>query len=294
MSTDEVVSLIKMLGIYSYCPFGHSNEDNDYYNYYRIKIMEFESEIFCITKEESTNNWVEFVFISREFTETEKEMLPPEMIPSFVGWDPELVNPVELNLENNDSDGPIYDISSLISITSFEERQISLSGEYDGSKVNISENGLVDMESMLNEKKLPTFLNVNVPIPMNIHCGLTEPDDTNKIWVKMDDTPLLIKIANEVDRYLHVDHTIPSDATLSESENKTCFMTAAAVGTKVYLFGGSEYVANQVKTKNIYIYDTETDTLTPSSATLPIESSNIAAATVGTKVYLFGGNDSGG
>ena len=74
---------------------------------------------------------------------------------------------------------------------------------------------------------------------------------------------------------------------------------AAAVGTKIYLFGGHQYGTNADGTVGtiynniIYIYDTETDTITTSSITIPNAMSGIGAVTVGTKIYLFGGSDDG-
>lgn len=59
----------------------------------------------------------------------------------------------------------------------------------------------------------------------------------------------------------------------------------AAVGTKVYLFGG--YAAGRVNT--IQEFDAETKTITTLSTTLPYAANSITCVAVGSKIYLFGG-----
>ena len=63
-------------------------------------------------------------------------------------------------------------------------------------------------------------------------------------------------------------------------------ITCAAVGTKIYLFGG--YGSSLFSTINVF--DTTTNTITTLSTTLPTAATGIASAAVGTKIYLFGGN----
>jgi hypothetical protein len=58
-----------------------------------------------------------------------------------------------------------------------------------------------------------------------------------------------------------------------------------AVGTMVYILGG--YGANA--SKIIRILDTETEIITTSDATLPAGRANLMAEAVGTKIYMFGG-----
>ena len=64
-------------------------------------------------------------------------------------------------------------------------------------------------------------------------------------------------------------------------------MGAAAVGTKIYLFGGvgSSYL------NTIQVFDTTNDTLSTLSTTLPTTLVEMGAAAVGTKIYLFGGRN---
>ena len=65
-------------------------------------------------------------------------------------------------------------------------------------------------------------------------------------------------------------------------------MSAAAVGTKVYLFGGVVNTSG-TRTDAIHIYDTTTKTVTTATATLPQAMSDIRAIAIGTKIYLIGG-----
>ena len=60
-------------------------------------------------------------------------------------------------------------------------------------------------------------------------------------------------------------------------------LSCAAVGTKIYLFGGTSARAS------IYCFDTETETITTLSVTLPVANYGIMCAAVGSKIYLFGG-----
>jgi DNA-binding beta-propeller fold protein YncE len=60
---------------------------------------------------------------------------------------------------------------------------------------------------------------------------------------------------------------------------------AAVVGTKIYLVGGygDRYM------NSIYVFDTQTDTISALSTKLPVAATRIGAAAIGTKIYLFGG-----
>ena len=67
-------------------------------------------------------------------------------------------------------------------------------------------------------------------------------------------------------------------------------IATAVVGTKVYLFGGNTGVSSSNSYLNtINVFDTETNSIETLSTTLPETAGYIAAAVVGTKVYLFGG-----
>ena len=59
-----------------------------------------------------------------------------------------------------------------------------------------------------------------------------------------------------------------------------------SIGTKIYLFGGSLY-SGSVMEKKIYIFDTETETLSLSNARMPIQlESYFVAFPIDTKVYV--------
>lgn len=66
----------------------------------------------------------------------------------------------------------------------------------------------------------------------------------------------------------------------------------AALGTKIYLFGGSS--ANYKYHNTIYEFDTLTNTIKKLDIELPEKMHGIAAATVNDKIYLFGGQGSSG
>lgn len=66
----------------------------------------------------------------------------------------------------------------------------------------------------------------------------------------------------------------------------------AALGTKIYLFGGSS--ANYEYHNTIYEFDTLTNVIKKLDIKLPEKMHGIAAATVNDKIYLFGGQGSSG
>lgn len=118
----------------------------------------------------------------------------------------------------------------------------------------------------------------------NIAYGETEPSDTSKLWIKGDEpTELIIS-------------PVPFEAGDGSVESVGSFLNlmydigAAAVGTKVYLFGG--YSGGYKNT--IYEFDTASNTLTTLSATLPTATYSMCCATVGTKIYAFGGKPGSG
>lgn len=69
----------------------------------------------------------------------------------------------------------------------------------------------------------------------------------------------------------------------------TCRMAAAAIGTTIYVFGGYTHMFGNVRKETIYAFDTVTETITTLSTTLPTGAEYVAAAAVGTQVFLFGG-----
>lgn len=67
-------------------------------------------------------------------------------------------------------------------------------------------------------------------------------------------------------------------------------IACGVVGTKCYLFGGTYRSSMDTAYRNtIFVFDTETNTISTLPAVLPTNSSTIACGSVGTKIYLFGG-----
>ena len=130
---------------------------------------------------------------------------------------------------------------------------------------------------------------VNVPTSsgaeLNIHYGDTTPEDTSKLWI-MSPKPASIEFAKKPEQSKGI-NTLATKLPMA-AEN----IAAAAVGTKIYLFGGHVGYKNSLNT--IQEFDTETETITTLSATLPKVMFNIACAAAGTKIYLFGGYDGNG
>ena len=110
---------------------------------------------------------------------------------------------------------------------------------------------------------------------LNIAYGDTAPSDTSKLWIKGVE-------AEEV--------TITNQQLLSTLSttlsNKTEAIGVAAVGAKIYLFGGN---ASSGRLNTIQVFDTTNNTLSTLSTTLPSSAYGIGTAAVGTKIYLFGG-----
>jgi N-acetylneuraminic acid mutarotase len=115
---------------------------------------------------------------------------------------------------------------------------------------------------------------------LNIAYGDTAPEDTSKLWVKCDE-PKAIEITSdiivgneEIEIGVGALPTVASD------------MASAAVGNKVYLFGGYGY-GNRLDTINVF--NAESNSITTLNTKLPTAASEMASAVVGNKVYLFGG-----
>lgn len=68
----------------------------------------------------------------------------------------------------------------------------------------------------------------------------------------------------------------------------------ASVGKKVYLFGGKYTLGSATYYTYIQMYDIETNAMSLLQSALPTGKENISCASVGTKIYLFGGQDASG
>lgn len=122
---------------------------------------------------------------------------------------------------------------------------------------------------------------------LNIAYGDTAPEDTSKLWVKTSE-PSAVKVAKSA-QYVEVDGsaTIETMAPLSVSTGNAI---VGAVGSKIYVIGGFQASGTYIDT--IQCYDTETQTATTLSATVDVQISASAYATIGTKIYFAGGWES--
>ena len=152
--------------------------------------------------------------------------------------------------------------------------------------ITITENGTQEVVPDSGNVLSKVTVTTNVPSGsnLNVHYGNTAPEDTSKLWVKSTE-PESIEFIQDPEQQVQglslLDEFLPTAAR---------GIAAAAVGTKIYLFGGS----GSDFLNAIQEFDTETKTRTTLSATLPTAASDIAAAAVGTKIYLFGGSNSSG
>ena len=71
--------------------------------------------------------------------------------------------------------------------------------------------------------------------------------------------------------------------------NGLAYMGYGIVGTTIYLLGGQMNSTNNGNTDMIISYDTTSDTITTLQTTLPTPRYAMGSATIGDKIYLFGG-----
>ena len=117
------------------------------------------------------------------------------------------------------------------------------------------------------------------PPELGIAYGDTAPEDTGKLWIRTGE-PAQVQIRSRQDTEM----VEAGKVALPQAAHS---IAAAAVGGKVYLFGGLSAENNGLST--IHVFDPETDTITRLPVVLPSTAYGSAAAAVGEKVYLFGG-----
>ena len=120
---------------------------------------------------------------------------------------------------------------------------------------------------------------------LNIAYGNTAPEDTSKLWIKSEEPsnisfPVVWKPEQIIEGITDTGTTLPTVTT---------GIGTAAVGTKIYLFGG--YNSNS-RLNTIQVFDTTNNTIQTLSTKLPTVENSIGTAAVGTKIYLFGGYSS--
>lgn len=118
---------------------------------------------------------------------------------------------------------------------------------------------------------------------LNVSYGDTAPADTSKLWVKCNKPNNVIVSPKIVSPEEYIDFINIS----SELPVAMFGMAVAAVGTKLYLFGGN-LESNKV-CDTIYVFDTETNILTELDTVLPKANCKLSVAVIGTKIYLIGG-----
>lgn len=119
---------------------------------------------------------------------------------------------------------------------------------------------------------------------LNIAYGDTAPEDTTKLWVKCPE-PAMVKVVSNLGAM-----TEELEVSVGAIPTAVLKIAAAAVGSKVYMFGG---IGASSTLDTINMFDTQTNTLITLSTKLPVAMHSLSAAAVGTKIYLFGGNASG-
>ena len=123
---------------------------------------------------------------------------------------------------------------------------------------------------------------------LNIAYGGTAPSDTSKLWITGSEPENLLLIGGTPEPILEDKiSTLPAlSVTLPKLPTAASAMGTAAVGTKIYLFGGN---SDTGRLNTIQVFDTINSTISTLSTTLPDATEKIEAVAVGTKIYLFGG-----
>lgn len=121
-------------------------------------------------------------------------------------------------------------------------------------------------------------------VEFNIAYGDTPPEDTSKLWVKTSE-PNKIIISTELEKEIVSNDTLACVYT-PDYYNHTDGATGVVDG-KIYLLGG-------VCKSTISCYDPQKNMFTTLEQTLPAEGLiQMAYATVGKRIYMFGGQANG-
>ena len=125
---------------------------------------------------------------------------------------------------------------------------------------------------------------------LNIAYGGTAPSDTSKLWITGSEPENLLLIGGTPEPILEDKiSTLPAlSVTLPTLPTAASGIGTAAVGTKIYLFGGYSSMTGNLDT--IQVFDTTNNTISTLSTKLPNAADGMGIAAVGTKIYLFGGH----
>lgn len=116
--------------------------------------------------------------------------------------------------------------------------------------------------------------------PLNVIYSDTAPSDTSKCWVKSS-------VPSEITFGKELESSLSNFVWWTNMQTSQRFLCVGVVGTKIYHFGGGSGSGD----KTIYVFDTETNTDSATSAVLPIAVVEAQAVAVGTKIYMFGGQN---
>lgn len=123
--------------------------------------------------------------------------------------------------------------------------------------------------------------NIEQGAVLNVEYGQTPPADTSKLWVKCD-KPTNVTVSSRLGDGAADVYGFPLIATLPSIVTGAA---VAAVGKKVYVFGGASTYTNSNPLTTINVLDTETGSVTTLDAKAP-STPNCKAAAIGTKIYL--------
>ena len=119
---------------------------------------------------------------------------------------------------------------------------------------------------------------------LNVAFGNAAPEDTSKLWIKTAEPESLAVKLN-----LDFVGNEKMNAAVCRLPNNVFHSTAAAIGRRIYIFGGG---GSSVFTDRVHVYDVDTNTARQLDCTMPYAANGAAAVTVGEKIYLFGGRGS--
>lgn len=126
---------------------------------------------------------------------------------------------------------------------------------------------------------------------LNIAYGDTPPEDTTKLWVKTSEpSKVIISAFNSEGTLTTYDDKIVNLGSVT-TNYQHCANACAKVGSYVYSFGGFRYSNATNGVRSNFILKIEAKSVTQLNATLPSSDAYLSCAAVGTKIYLFGGEN---